>query len=51
LRKAIDGPNGQDDVVTLLWERDFRHVEYVYLSLDDLTEGDAGSVSSGPRRR
>jgi hypothetical protein len=48
LRKAIDGPNGQDDVVTLLWERDFRHVEYVYMSLDDLTESD-GSAGAAAR--
>ena len=47
LRKAIDGPNGQDDVVTLLWERDFRHVEYDYMSLDDLTEADSGASASG----
>lgn len=44
LRRAIEGPNGQDDVVTLLWERDFRHVEYTYVSLDDLTE--AGGAAS-----
>ena len=45
LRKAIDGPNVQDDVVTLLWERDFRHVEYVYLSLDDMTEADPNATA------
>ena len=44
LKRAIDGPNGQDDVVTLLWERDFRHVEYTYISLDDLTEADSGAA-------
>lgn len=43
VRKAIDGPNGQDDVVTLLWERDFRHIEYVYLSLDELSDSDSSS--------
>jgi hypothetical protein len=44
LRKAIDGPSGQDDVVTLLWERDFRHIEYAFISLDDLSEVDAASA-------
>ncbi len=39
LRRAIDGPNGLDDVVTMLWERDFRHIEYVYIPLEDLSEG------------
>ena len=43
VRKAIDGPNGQDDVVTLLWERDFQHIEYAYLSLDELSEADTSS--------
>jgi HEAT repeat protein len=43
LRRAIDGPNGQDDVVTLLWERDFRHIEYLYIPLEDLSEGSADS--------
>ncbi len=46
VRKAIDGPNGQDDVVTLLWERDFRHIEYAYLSLDELSDSDT-SASAG----
>lgn len=48
VRKAIDGPNGQDDVVTLLWERDFRHIEYAYLSLDELS--DAGAASAADAR-
>ncbi|MGE5174835.1 MAG: hypothetical protein ACM3JJ_00555, partial [Hyphomicrobiales bacterium] len=38
LKRATDGPTGQDDVVTLLWERDFRHIEYVYIPLEDLVE-------------
>jgi hypothetical protein len=38
LKKATDPSQGQDDVVTLLWERDFRHIEYVHISLDDLVE-------------
>ncbi|MEK7348068.1 MAG: hypothetical protein AABZ94_04290, partial [Candidatus Eisenbacteria bacterium] len=46
VRKAIDGPNGEDDVVTLLWERDFGHIEYTYLSLDELSDGDT-SASAG----
>ena len=46
VRKAIDGPNGQDDVVTLLWERDFRHIEYAYLSIDELSDADS-SASAG----
>ncbi len=44
VRKAIDAPNGQDDVVTLLWERDFRHIEYIYLSLDELSDAGSGSA-------
>jgi HEAT repeat protein len=49
LRRAIDGPNGQDDVVTLLWERDFRHIEYVYIPLDELGEGNAADYADGDR--
>ncbi|HEU4724661.1 MAG TPA: HEAT repeat domain-containing protein, partial [Candidatus Eisenbacteria bacterium] len=45
VRKAIDGPNGQDDVVTLLWERDFRHIEYVYLSLDELSDATSAAAA------
>jgi len=39
LKKATDPTQGQDDVVTLLWERDFRHIEYVHISIDDIIEG------------
>jgi len=39
LKKATDSSQGQDDVVTLLWERDFRHIEYVHISIEDLMEG------------
>lgn len=46
LKRSTDGPSGQDDVVTLLWERDFRHVEYVYIPLDELI-GDASSAPKG----
>ncbi|HSQ59736.1 MAG TPA: HEAT repeat domain-containing protein, partial [Acidobacteriota bacterium] len=49
LRRAIDGPNGQDDVVTLLWERDFRHIEYVYIPLDELGEGNAADYDDDDR--
>ena len=38
LKKATDPTQGQDDVVTLLWERDFRHIEYVHISIDDIIE-------------
>jgi hypothetical protein len=53
LRRAADGPNGQDDVVTLLWERDFRHIEYAYIPIEDLAEGggegyEADDVSGAP---
>jgi len=47
LKRSTDGPSGQDDVVTLLWERDFRHVEYVYIPLEDLL----GDVNASPRGR
>lgn len=36
LKRSTDASSGQDDVVTLLWERDFRHVEYVYIPLEEL---------------
>ncbi|MBI4365104.1 MAG: HEAT repeat domain-containing protein [Candidatus Latescibacteria bacterium] len=39
LKKATDVSQGQDDVVTLLWERDFRHIAYVHIPLEDLMEG------------
>lgn len=38
LRRAVDAPTGQDDVVTLLWERDFRHIDYVYIPLEELMD-------------
>ena len=44
LRRAGDA-SAQDDVVTLLWERDFRHIEYVYIPLEDLTEEGRGSTT------
>jgi len=38
LKRATDATQGQDDVVTLLWERDFRHILYVNTPLEDLIE-------------
>ena len=43
LRRSIETAQVQDDVVTLLWERDFRHIQYLFISLEDLTE-EAGQV-------
>ena len=42
LKRATDVATGQDDVVTLLWERDFRHIEYAYIPLEDLMEEGQG---------
>ena len=47
LKRSTDGPSGQDDVVTLLWERDFRHVEYVYIPLEELFT-EAGAAPKAP---
>ena len=43
LRRSVDSAQVQDDVVTLLWERDFRHIQYLFISLEDLTE-ESGQV-------
>ncbi|HYQ89936.1 MAG TPA: HEAT repeat domain-containing protein [Candidatus Binatia bacterium] len=43
LKKATDPSQGQDDVVTLLWERDFRHIEYVHISIDEIVD-ESGSA-------
>jgi hypothetical protein len=43
LKRAVETLQVQDDVVTLLWERDFRHIEYLFIPLEDLTE-DSGHV-------
>jgi len=43
LRRSSDA-SAQDDVVTLLWERDFRHIEYVYIPLEDLAEDGRGTA-------
>jgi len=44
LRRANDA-SAQDDVVTLLWERDFRHIEYIYIPLEDLADESKGRVA------
>lgn len=38
LKRSMEAAQVQDDVVTLLWERDFRHIEYAFIPLEDLTE-------------
>jgi hypothetical protein len=38
LKRSLEAAQVQDDVVTLLWERDFRHIEYEFIPLEDLTE-------------
>ncbi|HET9940778.1 MAG TPA: HEAT repeat domain-containing protein [Candidatus Eisenbacteria bacterium] len=38
LKRSMETAQVQDDVVTLLWERDFRHIEYQFIPLEDLTE-------------
>jgi HEAT repeat protein len=38
LKRSMESAQVQDDVVTLLWERDFRHIEYAFIPLEDLTE-------------
>ena len=43
LKRSVETAQVQDDVVTLLWERDFRHIQYLFISLEDLTE-EAGQV-------
>jgi HEAT repeat protein len=56
LKKATDQTQGQDDVVTLLWERDFRHIDYVHISIDEIIdeggaphdyEPEEGSIEGG----
>ena len=44
LRRSMENAQVQDDVVTLLWERDFRHIQYLFISLEDLTE-ESGQVA------
>ena len=51
LKRTTEASSGQDDVVTMLWERDFRHVEYVYIPLEDLLDstGSGGDGDSAPK--
>lgn len=44
LKKASDTAQVQDDVVTLLWERDFRHIQYQFIPLEELTQ-ESGQVA------
>src|SRR5688572_26381632 len=47
LKRASESAQVQDDVVTLLWERDFRHIEYQFIPLEELTE-ESGQVPYAP---
>src|SRR5688572_14598539 len=47
LKRATEGSTGQDDVVTMLWERDFRHLEYVYIPLEDLVDSSGAAAGEG----
>lgn len=47
LKRASESSQVQDDVVTLLWERDFRHIEYQFIPLEELTE-ESGQVPYAP---
>jgi hypothetical protein len=50
VKRATEPTTGQDDVVTLLWERDFRHLEYIYIPLEDLIDAkDAAGQPEGGR--
>jgi len=53
-RATDDGLQGPEDVVALLWEQDFRHIDYVHVPLEELemevgTDGrrDAGGTGDG----
>jgi HEAT repeat protein len=48
LKKATDPSQGQDDVVTLLWERDFRHIEYVHISIEDIIDSSGAASDYEP---
>ncbi len=48
LKKATDPSQGQDDVVTLLWERDFRHIEYVHISIEEIVDESGSSQGYEP---
>jgi hypothetical protein len=50
VKRATEPTTGQDDVVTLLWERDFRHLEYIYIPIEDLMDAkDAAGQPEGGR--
>jgi hypothetical protein len=38
LKRGLETAQVQDDIVTLLWERDFRHIEYLFIPLEELAE-------------
>lgn len=44
VKRAVETAQVQDDVVTLLWERDFRHISYYFIPLEDLTE-ESGQIA------
>jgi HEAT repeat protein len=44
VKRAVETAQVQDDVVTLLWERDFRHITYYFIPLEDLTE-ESGQIA------
>ncbi len=43
LKRGLETAPVQDDIVTLLWERDFRHIEYAFIPLEELTEDTGAS--------
>ncbi|HLQ66217.1 MAG TPA: HEAT repeat domain-containing protein [Candidatus Limnocylindrales bacterium] len=47
LKRTTEASSGQDDVVTMLWERDFRHLEYIYIPLEDLLDSAGTSPGEG----
>jgi len=38
LKKSTEPGQAQDDVVTLLWESDFRHLDYIHIPLEELMD-------------
>jgi len=47
LKRGLESSPVQDDVVTLLWERDFNHIDYTFIPLEELTE-ETGSGGYDP---
>ena len=45
LKRSMEAAQVQDDVVTLLWERDFRHIGYRFIPLEELTE-ESGEIAN-----